>query len=175
VTSLLSKTNQNQAELALEWMLSRANDPRKMPFGKLLSEHTTIIEGIARSRIEIDAARLMALNAAHTIDETDAKTALKEVAEIKVLIPAMALPVIDRAVQSFGGEGISQKTPLAYMWAQARVLRLADGPDEVHIQQLGRRENKRGPEMLKKIQRQSEIADRLFLKYGKDTAWIARL
>jgi alkylation response protein AidB-like acyl-CoA dehydrogenase len=112
VTSLLSKTNQNQAELALEWMLSRANDPRKMPFGKLLSEHATIIEGIARSRIEIDAARLMVLNAAHTIDETDAKTALKEIAEIKVLIPAMALTVIDRAVQSFGGEG----SPRTHLW-----------------------------------------------------------
>jgi acyl-CoA dehydrogenase len=146
-----------------------------MPFGKLLSEHGTIIEGIARSRIKIDAARLMVLNAAYTNDRTNAKTALKEITEIKVLIPAMALTVINRAAQSFGGEGISQNTPLAYMCAQARVLRLADGHDEVHIQQLGRRENKQGSKTLKKIQRQSEIADRLFLKYGKDTAWTARL
>lgn len=157
-------------------MLSRANDPRKMPFGKLLSEHGTIIEGIARSRMEIDAARLLVLNAAHTIDEADAKAAAAEIAEIKIMVPAVALQVIDRAVQSFGGEGISQNTPLAMMWAHTRVLRLADGPDEVHLQQLGKRENKRGKDLLKKLQWQSDRADQLFLKYGKkDTSRTARL
>lgn len=170
------KTNNLQAEVALEWMLSRANDPRKMPFGKLLSEHGTIIEGIARSRCEIDGARLLVLNAAHTIDEADAKAAAAEIAEIKIVVPAVALQVIDRAVQSFGGEGISQNTPLAMMWAHTRVLRLADGPDEVHLQQLGKKENKRGKDLLKKLQWQSDRADQLFLKYGKkDTSRTARL
>jgi acyl-CoA dehydrogenase len=157
-------------------MLSRANDPRKKPFGLLLGEQGTIIDGIARSRIEIDAARLLVLNAALAIDLADAKAALKEIAEIKILIPQMALTVIDRAVQSFGGEGVSQATPLAYMWAQTRTLRLADGPDEAHIRQLGRRENKRGPDLLVKIKKQSELTDKLFLKYGKkDKSITARL
>jgi acyl-CoA dehydrogenase len=157
-------------------MLSRANDPRKMPFGKLLSEQGTIIEGIARSRMEIDAARLLVLNAAHTIDVSSAKEALAEIAEIKIMVPAVALQVIDRAVQSFGGEGISQNTPLAMMWAHTRLLRLADGPDEVHLSQLGKRENRRGPEMLKKIKWQAARADELLLRYGKtDTSITARL
>jgi acyl-CoA dehydrogenase len=157
-------------------MLARANDPRKMPFGKLLSEQGTIIEGIARSRMEIDAARLLVLNAAHAIDEADAKAALAEIAEIKIMVPAVALQVIDRAVQSFGGEGISQNTPLAMMWAHTRVLRIADGPDEVHLAQLGKRENKRGKDLLKKLQWQSDRADELFLKYGKkDKSITARL
>jgi len=157
-------------------MLSRANDPRKMPFGKLLSKQGTIIEGIARSRMEIDAARLLVLNAAHTIDISDAKSALAEIAEIKIMVPTVALQVIDRAVQSFGGEGISQNTPLAQMWAHTRLLRIADGPDEVHLSQLGKKENKRGKDLLKKLQLQSERADKLFLKYGKtDTSITARL
>lgn len=102
--------------------------------------------------MEIDAARLLVLNAADTMDRSDAKAALKDIAGIKILVPNMALKVIDRAVQSFGGEGMSQNTPLAMMWAHTRYLRLADGPDEVHIQQLGKMENKRGAALLKKIQ-----------------------
>jgi len=158
------------AEKALDWMLMRINDPKKTPFGKQLKEHGVILEWVARSRIEIDAARLIVLNAAIKIDQFGAKGALKEIAEAKVLVPQMALTVIDRAVQSFGGAGVCQDTPLARMWASLRTLRLADGPDEVHLQQMGRNENKRGAEVTAKISRQVEITDQMFAKYGVKSA-----
>ena len=122
------------AERALEWMLARINDERKTPFGQPLREHGVIIEWVAKSRLEIDAARLVVLNAAIKIDSKDAKAALKEIAEAKVLVPNMALTVIDRAVQSYGAMGVCQDTPLANMWAQIRTLRIADGPDEVSLE-----------------------------------------
>lgn len=158
-----------QAEKALEWMIMRANDPSKKTFKKHLSEYATVIEQIARSRIEIDAARLIVLNAAIKIDELNAKGALKEIAEAKILVPTMTLTIIDRAMQSFGGAGLSQDTPLAYMWAMARTLRFADGPDEVHLQQMGRNENKRAQEVAKKIKSQKEVVKGLFIEYGYPT------
>ncbi|KAA6411801.1 MAG: Acyl- dehydrogenase [Lasallia pustulata] len=154
------------AEKALEWMLARINDPAKKPFGKSLSEHGVILEWVAKSRIEIDAARLIVLNAAIKIDEKDAKSALKEIAQAKVLVPTMALTVIDRAVQCFGAAGICQDTPLANMWAQTRTLRIADGPDEVHLQQLGKNENKRAKEVREKLDRQMQAADALMRQYN---------
>ncbi|KAK4159027.1 acyl-CoA dehydrogenase/oxidase [Cladorrhinum sp. PSN259] len=154
------------AERALEWMLMRINDPSKTPFGKLLREHGVILEWVAKSRIEIDAARLIVLNAAIKMDEQGPKAALKEIAQAKVLVPQTALTVIDRAVQAFGGAGVSQDTPLAGMWANIRTLRLADGPDEVHLQQMGRNENRRGKEVAAKIQSQRAKADELLRHYG---------
>jgi len=153
------------AERALEWMLMRINDPSKTTFGKQLREHGVILEWVAKSRIEIDAARLVVLNAAIKMDEQGAKAALTEIAEAKVLVPQMALTVIDRAVQSFGGAGVSQDTPLAYMWAMIRTLRLADGPDEVHLQQMGRNENKRGQAVAAKITRQRAKTEQLMQQY----------
>jgi len=154
------------AEKALEWMLMRINDPKKTPFGKQLKEHGVILEWVAKSRIEIDAARLIVLNAAIKIDDLGAKGALKEIAEAKVLVPQMALTVIDRAVQSFGGAGVCQDTPLANMWANLRTLRLADGPDEVHLQQMGRNENKRGKEVTEKILAQQKLTEQLLAQYN---------
>lgn len=154
------------AEKALDWMLARINDPNKKPFGKTLSEHGVILDWVAKSRVEIDAARLIVLNAAIKIDEKDAKSALKEIAQAKVLVPTMALTVIDRAVQSFGAAGICQDTPLANMWAQTRTLRIVDGPDEVHLQQLGKNENKRGKEVREKLDRQMQAADALMRQYN---------
>lgn len=154
------------AEKALEWMLMRINDPKKTPFGKQLKEHGVILEWVAKSRIEIDAARLIVLNAAIKIDDLGAKGALKEIAQAKVLVPQMALTVIDRAVQSFGAAGVCQDTPLANMWAQIRTLRLADGPDEVHLQQMGRNENKRGANVTALILKQQKTTEELFAKYG---------
>ena len=154
------------AEKALEWMLSRINDPDKKPFGKLLNEHGVILEWVAKSRLEIDSARLIVLNAAIKIDESNAKGALKEIAEAKVLVPQMALTVIDRAIQSFGGAGVCQDTPLANMWAQIRTLRIADGPDEVHLQQMGKNENKRGKDVREKLDKQKETGERLLKEYG---------
>ena len=144
----------------------RINDPKKTPFGKQLKEHGVILEWVAKSRIEIDAARLVVLNAAIKIDDLGAKGALKEIAQAKVLVPQMALTVIDRAVQSFGAAGVCQDTPLANMWAQIRTLRLADGPDEVHLQQMGRNENRRGGNVTALILKQQKITEELFAKYG---------
>jgi acyl-CoA dehydrogenase len=154
------------AERALEWMLMRINDPRKTTFGKQLREHGVILEWVAKSRIEIDAARLVVLNAAIKMDEQGPKAALKEIAQAKVLVPQTALTVIDRAVQSFGGAGVSQDTPLANMWAQIRTLRLADGPDEVHLQQMGRNENRRGKAVAEKIAAQKAKTEQLMKQYG---------
>lgn len=154
------------AERALEWMVARVNDPAKKPFGKLLAEQGVMLEWIAKSRLEIDAARLIVLNAAMKIDEKDAKNALKEIAEAKVMVPQMALTVIDRAVQSYGGAGVCQDTPLANMWAQIRTLRIADGPDEVHLQQMGKNENKRAAEVREKLDRQKRMGERLLMENG---------
>src|SRR6266536_6054400 len=148
-------------------MLMRINDPKKTPFKKQLKEHGVILEWVAKSRIEIDAARLIVLNAAIKIDDFGAKGALKEIAEAKVLVPQTALTVIDRAVQSFGGAGVSQDTPLASMWAGIRTLRLADGPDEVHLAQMGRNENKRrAKEVTEKIKAQQQKTEQLLKKYN---------
>ncbi|OJD12241.1 hypothetical protein AJ78_07125 [Emergomyces pasteurianus Ep9510] len=155
------------AEKALEYLIARANDESRKPFGAVLSSHGVILEWIAKSRIEIDAARLIVLNAAIKIDNGDAKSALREIAEAKVLVPQTALTVIDRAVQAHGGMGVCQDTPLAGMWASIRTLRLADGPDEVHLQQMGKRENKqRKAEVTEKINWQKAESQRLLSAKG---------
>lgn len=165
-----------QAEEALRWLLTRANAEHKKPFGKLLSQQGVILQWIAKSRIEIDAARLIVLNAAAAIDAGDAKSALVEIAQAKILVPNMALDVIDRAVQTFGAQGICQDTPLAQMWAHVRTVRIADGPDEAHLEQLGKRENRRAGETTALLDRQMDATERLFRKYGtKEVGPCARL
>ena len=154
------------AEKALDFMLARINDPDKKPFGKQLNEHGVILEWVAKSRLEIDAARLIVLNAAMKIDESNAKGALLEIAEAKIMVPQVALTVIDRAVQAFGAMGVCQDTPLANMWAGIRTLRIADGPDEVHLQQMGKNENKRGKAVMAKIEAQRKESERLLKQYG---------
>lgn len=155
------------AERAFDWMIARVNDEKKRPFGKLLREHGVIVEWIARSRVEIDAARLMVLNAANKIDTMDAKSALKEIGQAKIMVPSMALVVIDRAIQSHGAKGICQDTPLAQMWAHIRTLRFADGPDEVHLQQLGQRENRSKKDMVvSRLAAQKEESERLMRIMG---------
>jgi acyl-CoA dehydrogenase len=154
------------AEKALEWFLARINDERKKPFGELLNKHGIMLERVARSRIEIDAARLAVLNAAIKIDETNAKGALKEIAEVKVLVPEVNLKVIDWAIQAYGGAGVSQDTPLANMYASGRTMRIVDGPDEVHLLQLGRNENKRGVAHKNRIDAQKKRGDELCRQYG---------
>jgi acyl-CoA dehydrogenase len=154
------------AEKALEWFLARINDERKKPFGELLNKHGIMLERVARSRIEIDAARLAVLNAAIKIDETNAKGALKEIAEVKVLVPEVNLKVIDWAIQAYGGAGVSQDTPLANMYASGRTMRIVDGPDEVHLLQLGKNENKRGVAHKNRIDAQRLKGEELCRKYG---------
>lgn len=154
------------AEKALEWFLARINDPAKKPFGEQLNKHGIMLERVARSRVEIDAARLAVLNAAIKIDEANAKGALKEIAEVKVLVPEVNLTVIDRAIQAYGGAGVSQETPLASMYASGRTMRIVDGPDEVHLLQLGKNENKRGPAHKARIEAQTKKGLELCRKYG---------
>jgi len=126
------------AELALELMTERAQE--RKTFGKYLYQHGSVAEGIARSRIEIDQARLLVLKTAWMIDRVGAKGARKEIAMIKALVPAMHTTVVDRAMQVFGAMGISPDTPLADSWTWGRALRFADGPDEVHLQSIARME-----------------------------------
>ena len=128
------------AERALEELCKRIQI--RSTFNKLLSQQGVIQEWVAESRIEIEQARLLTLKAAYMMDTVGNKKARKEIAMIKVIAPAMALKVIDRAIQAFGAAGISEDTPLAALWANARTLRLADGPDEVHKAQLARLELK---------------------------------
>jgi len=127
-----------QAERALELMVTRSQ--ARVAFGRTLSEQGTVREMIARSRIEIDQARLLTLHAAHMMDTVGNKAARGQIAAIKVVAPNVALAVIDRAIQVFGGAGVSQDTPLANMYAQARTLRLADGPDAVHLETVAKEE-----------------------------------
>ncbi|KAL4991168.1 hypothetical protein BDW68DRAFT_185146 [Aspergillus falconensis] len=155
------------AERAIDWLIARINDERKKPFGQPLSSHGVILEWLAKSRIEVDAARLIVLNAAIKIDQGNAKFALKEIAQAKVLVPQTAMTVIDRAVQVYGAAGVSQDTPLAYLWAMVRTLRIADGPDEVHLQQLGKRENKsRREEVTRRVAWQKEQSDKILIANG---------
>ncbi len=126
------------AERALELMCARASS--RTAFGRKLAEQGAIRQDIARSRCEIEQARLLTLKAAAMMDTVGNKAARKEIAMIKVVAPAMACAVLDRAIQVHGAAGVSQDTFLAEAYAKARSLRLADGPDEVHRESIARME-----------------------------------
>ena len=127
-------------EVALELMCMRGIDPNKVAFGKNLAQLGANFDYIAESRIELNAARFLTLDAAVKMDTVGNKVAASEIAQIKVFAPNVALKIIDRAIQIHGGEGVSQLTPLASMYAHMRTLRLADGPDEVHRRAVARYE-----------------------------------
>jgi len=126
------------AERALELLCRRAD--ARVAFGRRLSEQGVTLERIAESRILIDQARWLVLNAAYRMDTVGNREAKQEIAMIKVAAPNMACQVIDWAIQMHGGGGVSDDFPLAAAYAGARTLRLADGPDEVHRQQIGKLE-----------------------------------
>jgi acyl-CoA dehydrogenase len=130
------------AERSLEAMCVRART--RVAFGGPLADQGVVMEAIANSRIEIEQARLLTLNAAHMMDTVGNKVARAEIAMIKVVAPNMALSVIDRAIQLHGGAGICEDFGLSAAWAHARTLRLADGPDEVHRRAVARLELKKG-------------------------------
>jgi acyl-CoA dehydrogenase len=127
-----------QAELALALMCKRGLV--RKAFGKKLVDLGANFDLIAEARIEIEMARLLCLKAAWMMDNTDKKTASTWISQIKVVAPRVALKVVDEAIQMYGGEGISQDTPLAAAWTHLRTLRLADGPDAVHRRQVARNE-----------------------------------
>ncbi|MCF4166150.1 acyl-CoA dehydrogenase family protein [Zavarzinia compransoris] len=129
------------AERALEKMCKRVKS--RVAFGKTVAEQTVTLERIAEARIMIDQCRFLTLNAADKMDRYGNKVAAKEIAMIKVAAPNMACKVIDWAIQAHGGGGVSNDFGLAYAYAGARTLRLADGPDEVHRNQIGKLELRR--------------------------------
>jgi acyl-CoA dehydrogenase len=128
------------AEVCLELMVARSQE--RKTFGKYLHQHGSIGEWIARSRIEIEQARLLVLKTAAMIDQVGAKGARKEISMIKVIAPTLLTTVADRAMQVFGAMGVSPDTPLADFYTGGRVLRFADGPDEVHLQTIAKLELK---------------------------------
>ncbi|KRF49417.1 acyl-CoA dehydrogenase [Bacillus sp. Soil745] len=136
------------AERALEELCKRIQE--RVAFGKTLARQGVIMEWVADSRIEIEQARLLTLKAAYMMDTVGNKEAKAEIAMIKVVAPNMALNVLDRAIQGFGAAGISDDFPFAAHWANARTLRLADGPDEVHRSQVAKIE-------LRKYQQKHEV------------------
>jgi acyl-CoA dehydrogenase len=129
------------AERTLELMCRRSVE--RETFGQPLARHGVVQDWIGRSRVEIEQARLLTLKAAWMMDTVGNKAARAEIAMIKIVAPRMAQTVIDRGIQLFGGAGVSQDTPLASFFAHARTLRLADGPDEVHLVSLARQELKK--------------------------------
>jgi acyl-CoA dehydrogenase len=126
------------AERSLEMMCDRARS--RVAFGKPIADQGVVRGWIAESRIAIDQARLLVLKAAWMMDTAGNQAARREIAMIKAVVPRMALKVIDRAIQVHGGGGVSQDFPLAQMWTYARTLRLADGPDEVHLEAIAKME-----------------------------------
>ena len=131
------------AERAIDLMVRRAQS--RVAFKRPLSEQGVVREQIALSRIEVEQARLLVLKTAWLIDSAGSKGAATEIAAIKVAVPRMACTVIDRAIQIHGGGGITDITPLPAFYAWARALRLADGPDEVHLRTVARQELGRHP------------------------------
>jgi acyl-CoA dehydrogenase len=127
-----------QCELALELMVQRSQE--RKTFGKHLHEHGPVAEWIALSRCEIEQARLLTLKTAWMIDTKGAKAAAAEISMIKAVAPRMQTTILDRAIQTFGAMGLSPDTPLADLWTWGRALRFADGPDEVHLRTIARRE-----------------------------------
>lgn len=124
------------AQRTLEMMCKRVNE--REAFGKKLKDYSSIRQDIAKSASEIEQARLLTFSAADNIDKNGIKGAKELIAMIKIIIPKMTCDIIDRAIQAYGGKGLSDDIPLAQFYMYARTIRLADGPDEVHMYQLGR-------------------------------------
>ena len=143
------------AERALQLMCERAVS--RVAFGKAVAAQGVVQEWIAEARMAIDQARLLTLKAAWMIDRYGTKSARGEIAAIKVVAPRVALDVVDKAIQVHGGAGVSDDTPLAAMWAALRTLRIADGPDEVHVRSVARLEL--GPYLKQATARNGRVSE----------------
>lgn len=155
-----------QCELAYEYALLRATDERKRPRGKLIGEFDSNIERIAQMRLELDALRLVVLNAADSMDHFGNKNGRYVIAQSKILVPATAAKIIDECMQLYGGQGLTQHTPLPEMWAYARFVRVADGPDAAHRHQVGRDLLKTAGGVKPRHERYYEIAVELKRHFG---------
>jgi acyl-CoA dehydrogenase len=129
-------TNVGMAQRMLELMCARADD--REPFGRKISENSSVRQDIARARCSIEQARLLVLKAAAEMDKAGAKGARDYISMVKIVGPKLAHDVAERAMQIFGGKGVSGDTPIADMYVLARLMRIADGPDEVHMNQLAK-------------------------------------
>ena len=145
-------------ELTLELMCARAQE--RKTFGKFLHEHGSVSEEIARSRMEIEQARLLVLKSAYLVGLHGAAGARKEISMIKAIVPALQCKIADRAMQVFGAMGISPDTPLPGIFTGGRALRYANGPDEVHLRRIARMEIKESGERLADIARFMSIPER---------------
>ncbi|KAJ1553874.1 hypothetical protein HK096_006020, partial [Nowakowskiella sp. JEL0078] len=145
------------AERALEFHIARVTDPARKTFGKPLYAHGKVMHDIGVSRTEIESGRLLVLKAADAIDKLGAKGAMNFIGIAKFAVPSMALGVIDRAIQAHGAGGVCNDFPLAYMYASQRTLRIADGPDEVHNQQIAKHELRKSAAIQKKLIKQKLI------------------
>ena len=146
------------SEICLELMVARSQE--RKTFGKYLHQHGAVSEWIARSRIEIEQARLLVLKSAAMIDQVGAKGARKEISMIKVIAPTLLTTIADRAMQVFGAMGVSPDTPLADLYTAGRLLRFADGPDEVHLQTIARLEIRESQHKLLDIAKYLASPDR---------------
>lgn len=129
------------AERSLELMCERAKS--RVAFGKPIADQGLVRRWIGEARIAIDQARLLVLKTAWLMDTVGNKAASQEIAMIKAVVPSMALEIVDRTIQVFGGAGVAQDFPLTKFWISARSLRIADGPDEVHVESVAKREFRR--------------------------------
>ncbi|KAJ6005157.1 acyl-CoA dehydrogenase [Penicillium sp. IBT 35674x] len=138
------------AERAFELALIRCTDENKMPRGRLIGDFDSNIERIASMRLELDALRLTVLNAANTMDILGNKAGRYVIAQSKILVPTGVARIIDECMQMYGGQGLTQHTPLPEMWTYARLVRIADGPDAAHRHQVGRDQLKKSKDVTRR-------------------------
>ncbi|KAJ1324472.1 acyl-CoA dehydrogenase family member 11 [Microdochium nivale] len=153
-----------QCERAYELALIRCNDPRKTPRGKLIGEFDSNIERVAQMRLELDMLRLVVLNAADTMDLYGNKAGRRVIAQSKIIVPDRVCKIIDECMQIWGGQGLTQHTPLPELWTYSRFVRVADGPDAAHRHQVGREEMK----TAKRYIEQYEQYDRAYKKLAEE-------
>ncbi|KAF2430458.1 acyl-CoA dehydrogenase NM domain-like protein [Tothia fuscella] len=157
-----------QTERAYELALIRCIDPQLKPRGKFIGEFDSNIERIAQMRLQLDSMRLVVLNAADTMDLLGNKAGKYAIAQSKVLVPVMAAKIIDECMQMYGGQGLTQHTPLPEMWTYARFVRIADGPDSAHRHQVGRDQLKTAPAVKVRHQAYQKKHKELCEKWGVD-------
>ncbi|KAI1334534.1 acyl-CoA dehydrogenase family member 10 [Xylariaceae sp. FL0016] len=156
-----------QCERAYELALIRCNDQRKKPRGKLIGEFDSNIERIAQMRLELDAMRLVVLNAADIMDVHGNKAGKRAIAQSKILVPMTVQRIVDECMQIYGGQGLTQHTPLPEIWTYARFVRMADGPDAAHRHQVGREEMRTASKFTERHKKHAEIYKRLAEQYGE--------